>query len=159
MSDHTKHPLWIRIRRLLPRAHDPTLVLLKGHLLIEEQLFAYIATHCRQPKSLEKARLTFAQKLRLAQSLSGAFTELVHPLEKLNAIRNKMAHHVEISDLDTRLDDYLKAWAGDEFVPPKTMRERTRHLRNCLIVQIAIIAGMSEGTQAVRHQIEYAQRA
>jgi len=159
MSRTAKNPLWLRVRRLLPRGHDSTPVLLKGHLLIEEQLFAFIAAHCRHPKLLEEVRLTFAQKLRLAQSLSGGFTDLVRPLEKLNAIRNRMAHHVEITDLDTRIDDYLRAWAEDEFVPPKTARDRTRHLRNSLIFQIAMIAGMSGAERAVRHSIEHERRA
>lgn len=149
-SDLTTNRLFARISRLLPRGHDPTLVLLKGHLLIEEQLIAYIATYCRKPKLLEDVRLTFAQKLRLARSLSGDLTDQFCPLDKLNAIRNRMAHHAEISDLNSRLDDYLKTWAGDGFVPPKTMQERTRLLRSSLISQIAMIAGMSEGTRLVK---------
>jgi hypothetical protein len=138
-----------RIKRLLPRSHDPTLVLHKGHLLVEEQLFACIAAHCPDATKLEDARLTFAQKLRLAQALCG-LQSVAHSLEKLNALRNRMAHRVEVPDFDSRLDDYLKAWAKDEFVQPKTRRERTRRLRNTLMIQIAWLAGVSEAAEYFR---------
>ena len=157
MPKTVTNKLWDRIKRLLPRSHDPTLVLLKGHLLVEEQLFAYIVAHCQDATKLEDARLTFAQKLRLAQALSGDLS-IAHSLEKLNALRNRMAHRVEVPDFDNRLDDYLKAWAEDEFVKAKTNRGRTRDLRNTLIVQIAMLAGMSRGVQAVRRKVSHPQR-
>ena len=158
MPDAVTKQLWNRIKRLLPRSHDPTLVLLKGHLLVEEQLFACIGAHCRDATKLEDARLTFAQKLRLAQALCG-LQSVAHSLEKLNALRNRMAHRLEIPDLDSRLDDYLKAWAEDEFVQPKTSRERTRNLRNTLIIQIAILAGMSGAAEHLGPTVSHARRA
>ena len=192
MTDAVTKQLWNRIKRLLPRSHDPTVVLLKGHLLVEEQLFACIASHCRDATKLEDARLTFAQKLRLAQALCGiqslaacrnsaiahekhanvptkavcAFQKhgyfdrlLAHSLEKLNALRNRMAHRVEVPDFDSRLDDYLKAWAEEEFVQRKTRRERTRDLRNTLIIQIAMLAGMSEAAEYLGPTVSHARRA
>src|ERR1035437_3619166 len=158
MPDAVTNQLWNRIKRLLPRSHDPTLVLLKGHLLVEEQLFACIGAHCRDATKLEDARLTFAQKLRLAQALCG-LQSVAPSLEKLNALRNRMAHRVEIPDFDSRLDDYLKAWAEDEFVQPKTSRERTRNLRNTLIMQIAILAGMSGAAEHLGPTVAHARRA
>ena len=158
MTDAVTKQLWNRIKRLLPRSHDPTLVLLKGHLLVEEQLFACIAAHCRDATKLEDARLTFAQKLRLAQALCGGLS-VAHSLEKLNALRNRMAHRVEVPDFDSRLDDYLKAWAEEEFVQRKTRRERTRDLRNTLIIQIAMLAGMSEAAEYLGPTVSHARRA
>jgi hypothetical protein len=155
MPNHVEDKLWNRVKRLLPRSHDPYLILLKGHLLIEEQLFAYISAHCRNTDKLEDARLTFAQKLRLAQAFSGGLTEshVGRSLEKLNAIRNKMAHRAEVPDLDSRLDDYLKAWAEEEFVQPKTARERSRYLRNTLIFQIAMIGGMADSVTYLQKSV------
>ena len=146
MPKHSDNPLWNRINRLLPRTQDPTLVLLKGHLLIEEQLFAIIAKHCRDASTLEEARLTFVQKLRVAQalsnSLSGQGFPLIQSLKKLNSIRNRMAHHAEIPDLDSRIDEYLRSWDPSGFVTPTTQRERTRYLRNTLIIHIGLLSGI-----------------
>jgi hypothetical protein len=158
MPKPVKDELWNRVKRLLPPSHDPTLVLLKGHLLVEEQLFACIAAHCRDRTKLEDARLTFAQKLKLVQALFGRLS-MAHSLERLNSLRNRMAHHVEIPDLDSRIDDYLKAWAEEDFVQPTTKRARTRVLRNSLIFQVAVLAGMSESTEYLMQKEPHAHRA
>jgi hypothetical protein len=147
--------LWNRIKRLLPRTQDSTLLLLKGHLLIEEQLVEILFAHSHNRVHLEKARLTFAQKLRVAAALanlSGPGFPLFSSLEKLNAIRNRMAHHVEVRDIDRRIDEYLRTWAEAEFVAPNTRRERIRNLRNVLIVQTALLAGIARGFElSVQH--------
>jgi hypothetical protein len=70
-----------------------------------------------------------------------------------------MAHRVEVPDFDSRLDDYLKAWAEEEFVQRKTRRERTRDLRNTLIIQIAMLAGMSEAAEYLGPTVSHARRA
>jgi hypothetical protein len=160
MANQVENELWTRMKRLLPRSHDPSLILLKGHLLVEEQLFSYIEAHCRNASKLEDARLTFAQKLRVAQALSGGLTDsqMARSLETLNAIRNKMAHRAEVPDLENRIDDYIKAWAEDSFVRPKTSRERSRWLRNTLVFQIAMIAGMAESARVVQQSHAHARK-
>jgi hypothetical protein len=48
-----------RFLRLIPKSNDLTLVVLKGHLLIEEQLDFFIERITREPKALNGARLIF----------------------------------------------------------------------------------------------------
>src|SRR5437660_7092438 len=90
-----------RYRRLMPRTQDLTLIVLKGHLLIEEQFDFFLEELSRQPKFLEQTRLTFMQKFRLTQALAGlgSRNELSIFVESINKLRNKMAHRAEIGSL------------------------------------------------------------
>ena len=49
---------WERYRKLLPESDDVSLVVLKGHLIIEEMLYSIAQEHCAYPNSLERANLT-----------------------------------------------------------------------------------------------------
>lgn len=77
---------------------DPfDVVVLKTHLLLEEQLDRILAKFVFHPDCLEQARLGFAQKIDLARSLSldehaNAMWAL---LRALNTLRNKLAHELE----------------------------------------------------------------
>ena len=128
----------------MPKGQDPLLLLLKGHLLIEEELFAYIASYCKDVKKLSDARLTASQKLHVAHALGGGLFDgrMSECLKKLNSIRNHLSHRAELPNLKDAIDDYLKAWDDDnDYLPPKRNRQRTGYLRNTLIFQIAMLSG------------------
>jgi len=153
MAKSSPNPSWNRIKRVLPRGNDPTLVILKGHLLIEEQLSRLIASHCCKPTRLEGARLSFAQQVKLADGLSGCLSgsgfPLLTSLEKLNAVRNRMAHHADVPDLNQRVDEYLRSWDAADFRPPSGQRERIRWLRNTLIIQIGLLSGFGRASESM----------
>jgi hypothetical protein len=73
------------------------LVALKGHLVLEEKITAAIEKFVFHPEYLESARLTFAQKLSIAQSTS--LTENDNRMwdlaEKINKLRNTLSHSLE----------------------------------------------------------------
>jgi hypothetical protein len=54
-----------RFEKLLLDRTDSLLIVLKGHLLIEEQLQKIIEAAVRNPKLIRDARLTFSQRLKL----------------------------------------------------------------------------------------------
>lgn len=56
-------------KRHLPVGGDFTLTILKGHLLIEEQVWLLIKNRVPSPRALEDAALTSHQKICLAESL------------------------------------------------------------------------------------------
>jgi hypothetical protein len=118
MADHessqTENPAPIesRITEILPgesqREHflrlisqlesdNAALVILKGHLVIEERLTAVIEKFVFHPEHLDKARLTFAQKLAIARSLSldEDTNSMWNLIEKLNTLRNKLSHSLD----------------------------------------------------------------
>ena len=58
-----------RLTRLIKQCGDDlTLLLLRGHLLIEERLFEIIVKRTRNREMLEAGQLTFKQKCRMAKS-------------------------------------------------------------------------------------------
>jgi hypothetical protein len=91
-----------RAKATLEGVTDGTLLVLKGHLLIEEALYRMICTKLPQPEFLNKANLRFSQLLHIARALypddevPAAVWETV---EALNTLRNRLAHHLEPSDL------------------------------------------------------------
>jgi len=95
-----------RAKEILESVTDGTLLVMKGHLLIEEALYRMVYTKLLQPEFLNKANLRFSQLLHIARALypddevPAAVWEMV---EALNTLRNRLAHHLEPSDLRSLL--------------------------------------------------------
>jgi hypothetical protein len=70
---------------------------LKGHLVIEERITAAIETFVWHPEYIDRARLTFAHKMQLARAMSMDHSEnsMWDLIDKLNALRNKLAHSLD----------------------------------------------------------------
>jgi hypothetical protein len=73
---------------------DEALIVLKGHLVIEERITAAIFWH---GEFIERARLTFAHKMQLARAISMDHHQntMWDLIDKLNAVRNKLAHSLD----------------------------------------------------------------
>ena len=92
---------------------DVQMVLLKGHLLIEEQLQSYVDQVVPNKEALQEARLSFHQRLALAQALHPAPTRFGSgwvwaSVRALNVLRNQMVHNV----LPKAFDEQLEAFAA-----------------------------------------------
>ena len=76
---------------------DEALIVLKGHLVIEERITATIEKFVFHPEHLENARLTFAHKIAIARSMSldESDSPMWGGIEKLNALRNKLSHSLD----------------------------------------------------------------
>ncbi|WP_313451878.1 hypothetical protein [Pseudomonas rhodesiae] len=87
---------------------DDITLILKCHLMLEEMLRDFCSEMVPQPKFLKDSRFSFAQILDLSRALYpddiklGGMVELWSLCEKLNRIRNMMAHALdpEASKLD-----------------------------------------------------------
>jgi hypothetical protein len=99
-----------RCVRVLGKSTDLTLVVLRSHLLLEEQLRFLLDRVMRKPEFLDNARLTFAQQLTLAQAILGAAeNEYPWPLIKsVNTLRNKLSHSAEVEDLEASVYSLLQ---------------------------------------------------
>jgi hypothetical protein len=89
---------------------DIHMILLKAHLLIEEELQAFIDKSVRDASLLKKARFTFAQRLILAEALHPApnifrYGWVWGAAGEVNALRNQVAHDLEPKDFATRTKD------------------------------------------------------
>ena len=104
-----------RFHRHLSEVDDLTLVVLKGHLLVEELLNGIIAAFCVLPEYVEEVRLGFFQKSKLVRALTGQDLEGKptdgpwRSLESLNSLRNQLAHHLEPKDLEQKIDRFIFA--------------------------------------------------
>lgn len=99
----------------LEETSDLTMVVLKGHLLLETALNSALEKQCANPALLEKANLRFIQMVYLARALLPAseVPENAAKEEKfwdamvaLNQLRNRFAHNLEpkaLADLYPRL--------------------------------------------------------
>ena len=116
--------------RDLPYAND----VLKGHLLCEELLWEIVLSVCRDKDVVKDARLTFAQKLRLVQAIHGQALPIWSGLEKLNKVRNELAHGLATEKLDVRVDEFV---AHAKKAYPATTdwsEERAHNLRLAIVV-------------------------
>lgn len=99
-----------RFLKLLPHGQGLTLVTLKGHILIEEQVRAIIDAHVRIPEAVTKAELTCHQAICIAEAFCPKEQEpwFWSAVRKLNKIRNEIAHNSEPSGLEDRVDDFVR---------------------------------------------------
>ena len=100
-----------RFKRLMPSSDDMTLVTLKGHLLAEEMLDEIIRSRCRAPSVLDEVNLSFFIKSRLARALVGPpfnNNKAWEMLDALNELRNDLAHKLESTKFQARVDKLHK---------------------------------------------------
>jgi len=110
-----------RIAQHLPPGDDLTLITLKGHLLVEELLEELIASHCKNPAALE-GDIGFSVKLKFVRALTGAEELFVvwTACQKLNSLRNALAHRLEHPEAQKRLASFFAV-----FDDPRTGWRRT----------------------------------
>jgi hypothetical protein len=102
----------VRLVNHLP-SNDLTLIVLKGHLLIEEQLVSLIEGKMKHPAALG-TRMSFSHRLRLAKAMfyqqenAWVWTSI----DKLNEVRNHLAHNVEATNLDVKGNDFINSIGG-----------------------------------------------
>lgn len=103
-----------RFKQHLPLGGDFTLMILKGHLLIEEQVNRLLKTRIPKFSALKNAYLTANQKIHLAE----AVIEETHPdgedawlwpaIGKLNKLRNDIAHNLSEPGIQDRVQDFVE---------------------------------------------------
>ena len=98
-----------RLKEHLPKGDDLILVILKGHLLIEEQINGILQKVLNDPQALSRAKLSFDQRFQIYCSVLGKkYTPHARTIKKLNQIRNKIAHNLEPPDLLISVEEFCK---------------------------------------------------
>lgn len=147
-----------RFKRLMPRSSDLTLIVLKGHLIMEEQLQWIIEDTLRQPEILQDARLEAQQKIVLAQAFfAGGPDELMWKnISRLNSLRNKFAHTLEPDGLEQSIDALIKENIdpAEKFKRCKDNKERARLLKNIFAFVCGQLRAGREVWQIVRNEKE-----
>ena len=97
------------LHRHLDQTDDPTLLILRAHLLVEERLRDVLARVCRSPDDLSAVRLSFYQVLGVCRAIVGRQDDPAWGfVARLNEGRNKMAHHLDPGDLDELLGSVVE---------------------------------------------------
>jgi len=113
MTGVTRPPFIDKASAILEGITDGTLMILKGHLLLEEVLYSAVRRKCPNPIHLESAQLRYLQLVHLVHALyliptpeqRGDFKEELFwdALEAFNTLRNRLAHKLEPKDLSVLL--------------------------------------------------------
>lgn len=130
MSEVTDRQLeaFKRFLSVLPHGQATELVLLKGHLLIEEQVRSVVDRRLRNPGALHEgnAKLECHQAIQLARAFfpPGHQPELWRAVAKLNSMRNDIAHKILLSgSLTDRISDWVQAFpTGFRDFPDKDLQ-------------------------------------
>ena len=137
--------LFQRVAKHLPSDNDLTLITLKGHLLVEEILDSIIAKHCKDESALEGVDFRFQLKARLAAALTGQ-PELAPAwvmIDKLNALRNALAHKIEHPLAQRRLEVFLELFRHTEIKLPASS-DNADKLRNSIAFLIGFVVGATQ---------------
>jgi hypothetical protein len=107
-----------RFLSLFPRDADLTLVVLKGHLLIEEQIRRIIAERLKNQDALKNAKLETEQAIHIAHALIGEDNfPFWKTALKLNTLRNLLAHNLEPSGIEDRVKHIVAEWGHEDSAP------------------------------------------
>lgn len=80
-------------------------VVIKGHLLIEQELAKLIELHLQAPSEAKNIHKKFAAKLELAAAIGALSKEERSTLSKFNSIRNSIAHNINFDVTDKEYED------------------------------------------------------
>ena len=124
----------------MPQEDDLTLITLKGHLLIEEQLVNLI--EAAVDKIDELLDLRFAARLKLAKAIShGKFPEPWKIIEALNTLRNKLAHHLEPAGIETLVANVTRPFSDMNMEGMVSDRKSPDALRTAITFSLGFIEG------------------
>ena len=103
-----------RLLKFLPGTEDVKHTVIKGHLLLEEQLKVICSERVRKPEALNLSDPQWGanQIISLTESLcSGEVDDILWIcLRKLNKVRNDVAHNLEPKGFEDRVRDLIGSW-------------------------------------------------
>ena len=116
-----------RFLERLPHGRELDLVILKAHLLIEEQVNALIQERLKNATVLlGEERFESFYRICLAQSFFAPDFQpwLWHALTQMNKLRNRIAHHIEPKGIDNIIEDLILSIPGDLGKDASTRQDR-----------------------------------
>jgi hypothetical protein len=142
-----------RFLRHLPKSDDLSLIILKGHLLIEEELNDALAAHMADPDRLFQARLSFSQRLNVLVGITGegnAFHHRLTAVEKLNSLRNQLAHNLEPKGIGTRIEEFLRELEDPGSAKELRKQKVSERLKSCIALMCGEFSGWKRAARMLR---------
>jgi len=142
-NTHLLPPIDLRIKKHLEGLTDISLIVLRGHLIVEEELFDLVASISNAPELLRKGNLGFYNIASVAKALlyQEKYKSIWDAVFALNSLRNALAHHLETDELASRIEKFGIAIYGGQ---PKAGRVLVGNPR-------AIIAAIEYLAQILSH--------
>jgi hypothetical protein len=123
---------------------DVELIVLKGHLILEEELNHFLACFVNDAETFLKIGFMFEKKVSLLSCLvpkQMAKHKIWEQLREINRLRNKLAHNLRFSQYEQQ----LKRWAiGVLGYNPKTLKRKVTY-RNSVVKAFALLTGHLRG--------------
>jgi hypothetical protein len=137
--------LEIAVEIKLKEYQEMEMILLKGHLILEQTINQLIKKYVNDVNPFESMNLMFAKKILILQALIGDnFKDIFLHLKELNRIRNKVAHELFFA----KYHDDLKKWACNvNGHTPKTINTK-RTYKNQVIKAFAYLSGYLIGWES-----------
>lgn len=134
------HVSLLRFKKHMPRSKDITLIILKGHLLVEQEMNDILNDNLTESKALIEAHITFSHRLAIIKSIYGSFNISKFPysqIKKLNALRNQLVHNIQPKNLEKNIEAFVQeVWYRE----PKPKYPKMK-LENRLAASIAYLCG------------------
>lgn len=111
----------------LPHGKDVDLLILKAHLLMEEQINAILRKRLRNPEVLlAEEKFESFYRVLLAQSLFVPNHQLWmwRALCQLNKLRNRIAHQIDPKGRESIMEDIIHSIPGAAGNDPRQLQER-----------------------------------
>lgn len=127
----------------IPDTPDQVLLILKTHLLVEQQMNDFLKAQLPNPDAILKKKPRFIHKLNLLRALipEPSPTDLWDMLEELNSIRNRIAHKLSPENVQSLLHDLVLSVLKHK--PPEYVTDFKR-VRIGLSVLVALLAFFKE---------------
>jgi len=108
----------LRVVKHLPPDGDLSLIVLKGHLLVEELLFILVRSAVKYTEAISAANLSFYNLASIAKALfyEGHLGPVWDAIFELNTLRNTLAHNLEPPDLEKKLRCFGQVGSGGHAV-------------------------------------------
>ena len=120
--------------RHFPRTDDTTLIILKGHLLLEEEINHLLHEMLANPAALDGLQINFFIKTQFLRALikNETLDNILDAAEKLNRLRNRLAHNLEPSGVEAAIRDFVTGAdgriLGGEAAPDQLLKRRIAFL-------------------------------
>lgn len=139
-----------RFEEQLRHVDEVALIVLKGHLLIEEMLDSIISKFVFHPEFLEAANLRFAQKVSVARSISldENNNDMWQLVVTLNTLRNELAHSLTSSKRAAKTEAVIELYfrLADDIPKSEELRGQPEHI--VISYAIAFFLGFLSSFQA-----------
>lgn len=147
--------------KIMPENDDITLIVIKGHLLLEEQVKNIFLSKFKNPNILEKSRFEISQIINITEATFKKNNKnecLWKCIRKLNNIRNDIAHNIENKGLENKVKDLVDIYnkiATSKIKDNETIEKKLKACISGLGAQLISLATHSVKDRKAKDKADY----